>query len=255
MDALVLAGGLASAELAAHSGINDRALIELEGETMIARVFDALLATRGIGKIAVVANPEALEAIAREARFSNVLPVASGGRMVDNLSRGIAALGSASAQVLVCTCDVPLVKASSFEEFVEAAASRHLELAYPVVRRATCEAAFPGGKRTYGRLMDGDFTGGNAVIVPTRIISQVGVLVDAAYNARKNPLGLAKMLGPAFVVKFASKRLSIADVEARASRVLGCRAGAVETKDAAIAFDVDKPEDLQVAARFLAPKN
>lgn len=249
MDALVLAGGLAPPELAAKSGASDRALIELEGETMIARVLRALQATRGIETVAAVANPDALASIAKDDAFADVLPLAAGGRMVDNLTRGIGALSS--PQVLVCTCDVPLVSSASFEEFVQAAASRDLELAYPVVRRAACEAMFPGGRRTYAHLADGDLTGGNAVIVPRRIISQVGVLVDAAYNARKNPLGLAKLLGPAFVVRFAAKRLTVADVEARASRVLSCRAGAVEMQNAAIAFDVDKPEDLEIAARFL----
>jgi hypothetical protein len=65
-------------------------------------------------------------------------------------------------------------------------------------------------------------------------------------------MALAKILGPAFVMKFLSKRLSIAEVELKASRVLDCRAGAVEMQDASIAFDVDKPGDLDVARRVLS---
>lgn len=213
---------------------------------MVARVLDALRATKSMQQIAVVGGTETLQSL------SGVVAVEAGGRMVDNLQRGLAATSSES--VLVCTCDIPLVTAATFDEFLRLATARHLELAYPIVRRATSEAAFPGGQRTYARLSDGEFTGGNAVVVPRRIIGPVLELIDAAYNARKNPMALAKILGPAFVMKFLSKRLSIAEVELKASRVLSCRAGAVEMQDAAIAFDVDKPADLDVTRRVLSAR-
>jgi CTP:molybdopterin cytidylyltransferase MocA len=197
-------------------------------------------------QIGVVGSAETLGAV------TGVVAVEAGGRMVDNLQRGLAATSSES--VIVCTCDIPLVTAVTFESFVQLATARHLELAYPIVRRVTSEAAFPGGQRTYARLSDGEFTGGNAIIVPRRIVGQVVELIDVAYNARKNPMALAKILGPAFVMKFLSKRLSIAEVELKAGRVLNCRAGAVEMTDAAIAFDVDKPGDLEVARNALSAR-
>lgn len=251
MDALVLAGGAAPPELAAATGCTDRALIEIGGQTMLGRVLAALRATPGVERIAVVGNPAALgldiEAV-REA-----MHVAAGGRMVDNLTRGMEALclEAASPRVLVCTCDIPLVTPAALQELMAEARRRDLELAYPIVSRAVCEAAFPGGRRTFAPLRDGEFTGGNAVIVPGHIIGRVGALVDAAYNARKNPLALARILGPAFLGKFLGKRLAVAEIERKATQVLGCRAGAVEMRDATIAFDVDKPDDLRVAARAL----
>jgi GTP:adenosylcobinamide-phosphate guanylyltransferase len=246
MDALILAGGPAPPELCTATGCTDRALIPLEGQPMVTRVLDALRATSGMEQIAVVGGADTLQAV------SGVVAVEAGGLMVDNLQRGLAATSSAS--VMVCTCDIPLATAATFEELVRLATARHLELAYPIVRRAVSEAAFPGGQRTYARLSDGEFTGGNAVVVPRRIIGQVIELIDVAYNARKNPMALAKILGPAFVMKFLSKRLSIAEVELKASRVLDCRAGAVVMQDAAIAFDVDKPADLDVARRVFGAR-
>ncbi len=243
MDALVLAGGAAPPDLTAQTGCADRALIEIAGQPMLCHVLAALRDTAGIERVAVVGNPAAL------ALDAQVLGVAAGGRMVDNLTRGIEALKSPS--VLVCTCDLPLVTSAALEAMLEATRRRELELAYPIVRRAVCQAAFPDGRRTYATLRDGEFTGGNAVIVPGHIIGQVGALIDAAYNARKNPLALAKILGPAFLAKFLSKRLTVAEVERKATQVAGCRAGAVEMQDASIAFDVDKPDDLRVAARVL----
>ena len=243
MDALVLAGGYASPELAEATGCTDRALIPIEGRPMIAHVLAALRATPAIERIAVVGH-EATLAIA-----ADVVPVPAQDRMVDNLTAGLSTLGA--ERVLVCTCDIPLVTSASFEALLARAAACELEMVYPVVRRTTCEAACPTGKRTYATLRDGEFTGGNAVLVPGRAIGNITRLVDAAYNARKNPLGLAKLLGTGFLIKFLSKRLTIAEIERKAVQLLGCRAGAVEMRDAAIAFDVDKLSDLRVAEQVL----
>jgi hypothetical protein len=76
-------------------------------------------------------------------------------------------------------------------------------------------------------------------------------VIDAAYQARKNPLAIARILGLKFVFKAMAKKLSILDLERKMSQVLKCRAGAVEMNDAAIAFDVDKPEDFQLAQTAL----
>ena len=46
----------------------------------------------------------------------------------------------------------------------------------------------------------------------------------------------------------------MSEAENKVSRLLECRAGRVEVPDATIAFDVDKPEDLQVAEDFLAAR-
>jgi GTP:adenosylcobinamide-phosphate guanylyltransferase len=188
MDALILAGGPAPPELCTATGCPDRALIPLLDQPMVARVLDALRATPGMEKIAVVGSAEALAAV------SGVLPVQAGGRMVDNLQRGLAATSSES--VIVCTCDIPLVTGATFEAFVRLATARHLELAYPIVRRAISEAAYPGGHRTYARLSDGEFTGGNAVIVPRRVIADVVELIDVAYNARKTRWRWRRFLAP-----------------------------------------------------------
>jgi GTP:adenosylcobinamide-phosphate guanylyltransferase len=250
MQALILAGGAAPPELAAATNCSERALIEIGGQPMIVRVLEALRGTSQIDEIAVVGAESTLQA-ARDAQ-SGVTQIAAAGRMVDNLTRGLQALSSPA--VLVCTCDIPFATPATFDELLRRAAERKLELAYPIVRRATSEAAFPHGERTYAKLLDGEWTGGNAVLIPRHIIGRASALIDAAYNARKNPLALARILGPGFLMKLLSKRLSIAETESKAGQVLGCHAGAVEMQDAAIAFDVDKPDDLRMVQSVLAPR-
>lgn len=250
-SALILAGGGAPPELTEATGQIERALIPVGSSPMLAHVISALLETRGIERVAVVGSPEVLEAAAQEA---HVIAVPAGERMVDNLKAGVLALqgkGHGDGGVLVCTCDIPLIHRETIEKLLDGATARELDIAYPIVRRATCEAAFPGGQRTYARLGDGEFTGGNAVVFPARILGDIVSLVDTAYNARKNPAALARMLGVGLMLKFATRRLTIADVEKRAGQILKCAAGAVEMRDATIAFDVDKAADLTVVREKL----
>ena len=145
--------------------------------------------------------------------------------------------------------------AQTFTSFLEKARVRNLEIAYPIVTRNACETAFPDGARTYTKLGGVDVTGVNCALIPTRIAPNVTDLLETAYNARKNPLALSKMLGPGLLWKFFSKKLTIEDVEQHASRVLDCRVGAVECDDATIAFDVDKLSQLQSGEKYLQARN
>ena len=254
MDALILAGGGAPLDLQNVTGCDDRAAIPLAGVPLILRVLAALQATPEIENIAAVCGPAARALLI--AKSGEVRCEEADGKMIDNLRRGLAL--TRSEQVLVCTCDIPLVSGATFSRVLAEAARRKLEVAYPVVTRAACEAAFPGGKRTYAKLRGEEYTGGNAVLVPRALIERATPLIDAAYNARKNPLALAKLLGPVFIARFAAKKLGIEDIEKKLSAVLGCSAGAIvlrEADDAAIAFDIDKAADLEVAARVLEATN
>lgn len=251
MDALILAGGGAPLDLENVTGCDDRASIPLGGAPLILRVLAALQGTPEIDNVAAICSPMARALI--NAKSGEVRCEDAHGKMIDNLRRGLTL--TSSEQVLVCTCDIPLVKSETFSRVLAEAARRNLEVAYPVVTRAASEAAFPGGTRTYATLRGEEYTGGNAVIVPRGLIERATPLIDAAYNARKNPLALAKLLGPIFIARFAAKKLGIEDIEKKLSGVLNCSAGAIvlrDADDAAIAFDIDKVADLEAAARVLA---
>jgi len=238
--ALILAGGESSPELFAATNQKDRALIPVGGAPMIARVIQALRGVAAIEHIAVVGSSAVLEAV----KAADIIAVAATSRMVENLATGTETLrnsGVLSHGILACSCDIPLVTSATFEELLKGACD--LELAYPIVSRSVCQTAFPGGKRTYAKLDGEEWTGGNAFVLPSRILNEIVTLTDAAYQSRKNPAKLAGMLGANLMWKFATKKLRIADVEMRASKILSCRAGAVVMRDASIAFDVDKLSD------------
>ena len=221
----------------------ERALISIEGRTLLECVLDSLREVPTITRIICVATPGALASLG-----DDIVGIAAGDKMTQNLFLG--AREAKSERILIVTADVPLATGRTWMQFLDGAAVNLLDAAYPIVSKAAIEARFPGGKRTYTTLAEGTFTGGNAFLLPKNRLEPLEKLIDRAYAGRKNPLVLARMLGARFIFRFLTRQLTIGEVEAKISALLGCRGGAVIVPDAAIAFDIDKAQDLEVA-RFI----
>jgi GTP:adenosylcobinamide-phosphate guanylyltransferase len=244
MDTVVLAGGRDRGELAAATGISYRPLLDIGGQPVIARLLTALHASDRVGRIAVVA-PEPVLAAAAEHHAD--LRVPSGDSFIANLLAGVDAL--ASPYVLIVTGDLPLLTTAGVDEFIDRSLAAEAEITYPIIPKEVCEARFPGGKRTWVRLRDGVFTGGNAVTLTRDFANRSRALIAGLYASRKNPLKLASVLGFGFVIGLLRGRLTLADIERRASTIVGGRAKAVICSHPELGFDIDKLSDLQTARR------
>jgi CTP:molybdopterin cytidylyltransferase MocA len=256
--AVVLAGGDRDDRLAATVGAASKALVPLRDVPMGAYVAQALRASGVVDHVIWVG---ATDTVIR--RLVDVeLP--SGQRMVDSLSIGLgAALGWAAdlgrgsqpgaraddteapapePRLLVVTADLPWWDAEGVEAFVRHAPA--VDLVYPVVREADALARFPEQKRTYARIRDGRFTGGNAILITPRAVTRLLPVVDAAFNARKQPWALARIVGFGTLLGLLTGTVRLSAIEARIERLLGVTARAFITSDAAIAADVDDPAHL-----------
>lgn len=249
-QAVVLGGGDPNDPFAAAHGVPVKALIDLDGRPMAAWVLEAL---RRSGRVARVAYVGPLGPGMRELVD---VPLADTGGLLSNLEAGVEALRPAGGgRVLVVTADVPLLTAGMLRDLLDAAdrEAPGADLVYPVVRREDCEAAFPGVKRTYARLRDGTFTGGNVFLLDPRLVREPRL--RAVWAQRKNPLGLARLIGWGTLAGLLTGRLTVAALEARVSRLLGARARALVTPHAAVGTDVDKDGDLDLARRHLAGRS
>ena len=228
----------------------ERALIPVGGQPLLGRVVRAVAEIEAVTRIVCVTTPAALQQLPAAVGAVEVAGLPSGDKLTANLLTG--ARAAQSEQILIVTGDGPLATGQTYAQFLQGAAVNQLEAAYAVVREDQMEAQFPGAARTYARFSDGAFSGGNAFLVPRARLETLEALIETAFAARKNPRGLARLLGWGFIFKALTRRLAVGEAEAKVSRLLNCRAGRVEVADATIAFDVDKPEDLALAEKFLA---
>ena len=236
VDAVILAGG--DGEVIDPSQ-RFKGLVEVAGKPLVEWVVDAFRAAESINEIAVVI-PTA-EGLGSWVDKVDKL-VVSDRDFMDNALAGTAAFRD-DRPVVVTTGDLPLLTGPAVDEFVLAALETGAEFVYPLVRKETIEAAYPGAERTYFKLKSGRFTGGNAMLVDPKLLPAARELGQRLFNDRKNAVALVRTAGVGFVVKFVLGRLVPEDLAGKIRDLLGGTGAAVVLDDASIAMDVDKPSD------------
>ncbi len=244
---VILAGGEAKRDIQAASGQKNRSMIEVMGKTMLRHVVDALVVADASSPIVVMGNLPV---------SSQYTVVEDQGGFVENLFGGLNYFAG-SEFVLISTADLPYLTGSSVTEFVtealRCAAETESALLFPVVPVSDCYARFPGVKRTSLRLKEGEFTGGNLMLVRPSLILAQKKRISEAYAARKSPLKLAVILGLGTLIrlilsqKVSPNYLDIPTLESKVSAVMGGRANAVICSHPELATDLDRLSDFEAA--------
>jgi GTP:adenosylcobinamide-phosphate guanylyltransferase len=244
VDAVVLAGGDGEVVDPAQ---RLKGLVPVGGRPLVEWVVRALRAAESVDEIAVV-----MPAVGNLGGWVDVVDtlVASDGAFMDNVLAGAAAVRG-DRPVLIATGDLPLLTGAAVEEFVESGLETGARFVYPLVRRETVEAAYPGAQRSYFRLKGGRFTGGNAMLVDPNLLPAARELGQRLFDERKDAVALVREAGFGFVAKFLLGRLAPDDLGDKIRELLGGTGAAVVLHDASIAMDVDKPSDLRLVEQVM----
>lgn len=245
IDAVVLAGRRNEGELRSVSDAQWEALIDIAGTPMTGWVLRALREVPGIDRIVVV-GPEDLQS---ELRQEDAL-VTPGETLLESASSGAAATRPGS-KVLFVTGDVAMLTEEAVSEFLERSEGISAEAWYPIVTRARVEADFSGNRRTYVRMREGTFTGGNLLLLAPGVWERGIGQAQRLIAMRKQPLRLAAMIGINFVLRLVIGRATIADAEERFSRLLGMQVRAVESSHPEVGVDIDHPSDVPYGEQTL----
>jgi hypothetical protein len=212
------------------------------GRPLVVRVVDALRASAEVDRVVVVGPVAPLREILGQG--TDVVP--EQGSMMANVEAALASLGAVS-QVMAVAADLPLLTPGVVSGFLDRCTDA-ADFYYPIVPQAVVEQRYPGIRKTFVNLADGTFCGGSILVFDPAVIDRIRPFVERLIQARKKPWLMAQLFGWATVMKFASGRLTIAEVEARAREVVGIRGRAVivETPELALDVDADRPENLAV---------
>lgn len=236
--AIVLAGGGRDDPLAAHFGAAAKALVPFKGRPLAAYVLEALRHSQGVNEIVFVG----LESPLLSPFACRRAP--PGAHLVESLKNGVeAALKLSPQRLLVVSADLPWLTSEAVDAVVRMAPEA--AFVYPIIPQRAAKRQFPGQKRTYAKLQEGRFTGGNLMLLTPGITASLLPFVERVYRARKNPLALAGLVGPGTLLKFVTGRLGLAALEQRVSKLIGGSARALITEHACIGADVDRPEQLE----------
>lgn len=252
VHAVVLAGGTKEDEWARRHGVNNKAFLPINDLPMIAYVVAALQECPRIDQIIVVGPVDALSSLLPADGRIRFLP--EQGDIVDNVLAAVEELPR-NHKVLVCTSDIPMLTPEALSSLIDAVDERDADFYYPIINRIDCEKRYPGVKRTYVKLKNGSFTGGNVIIVNPEQALPLAQVFRRLVAERKNPVRMLLTFGlPGiiFIIRLALGLLSVRELEQRLSRILDIRGVAIYCTYPEIGTDVDKDSDLELARRVLA---
>lgn len=238
-NVLILAGSRGGIDpVAAYAGVAHKALIEIGGRTMLARVVDALRAA-GAARI-LVSTADAL--VRREALALGTEPVAAEAGPSASAASGFALAG---APLLLTTADHALLRPEWITTFLDEVPGE-TDVAVLLARRETIERDAPTTRRTYLRFADGHWSGCNLFWLATPAANAALDLWQQVERDRKRPWRIVRRLGVKPLARYAIGRLTLAAALADIGGRVGVRAHMVESPFGLAAVDVDKPGDLDL---------
>lgn len=249
IDVLLPAGGRISGEFAEEAGVDVKALISIDGRTVLERTLDAVRAT-GFVRRAIVIGPCEIADHPCASAADAVLPE-GGDSGPANILKGIEWLhetdGRCADRVLILTTDLPFLTPDAIAAFVDSCPS-DVDLCAPLVSRSAFEDRFPGSDNEYVKLADGSWTMGCGFLVNPEAIQANRGHIEGVFAARKSQIGMARLLGLGFIVRFLMGRLTIAHIEQRCTQMLGCSGKAIAKSPPELAFDMDQVGEYRYAA-------
>ncbi|MBQ7524957.1 MAG: nucleotidyltransferase family protein [Abditibacteriota bacterium] len=245
VTAVILAG--AKADFGEDTTIS-RAMIPLGGDTMIGHITKALKASPSVGKIIAVGD-------VADGNIDEI--ISPGDSLFANLLKGAEAVPE--GDILILTCDIPLITSEGAEHFLAEAAGKGFDFAVPIISKEDCMAKYTQFKRTYLRIAEGTFTLGNIMMISKDFITNRRKTIEDTYNARKNPVKLARVLGFNVLARLILGAvfpglLKTASLENMFGKMLGAKVKAVVSPYAEIGEDIDKQSDLDAVRAVFAER-
>ena len=241
--ALVLAGSRGGIDpVAAYAGVSHKGLVELGGETLLARVLGALTAA-GATRIAVSTEDDILAGHLP----AGVERIASTPSPSLSVREAAEALGT---PLLVTTVDHGLLQPQWVRQFLDNVPA-DADIAVLMAPEGVVREAAPGTKRTYLRFRDRRYSSCNLFLLRTpRALAAVDLWRRVEAH-RKQPLRMAMVIGPRMLLGYALGLLTLDAAVALIGRRVGLKAAAVLTPYGLAAVDVDKPSDLDLVREIV----
>lgn len=239
MRAVITAGGLVDGEFAEAIGSRVKALAPFGARTLLDVVLDAC-AGAGIANVAVIGGSEVRAHLAGRDGVRTI------DAAVDGATNVLRALDAWPGERFVyLTSDMPFATPGALRDLI--GRSEPYALCMALAGADAYEARFPGAPAHSVTLSGERIANGNAFVIAPAAVEPARGFATKVFDARKSLLKLALLLGPSMCVRFATKRLSLADLEAYGRRRLGVAVGALRDCDPGLCYDVDSLDDYRYA--------
>jgi len=246
-NALILAGTQEKGPLEIEENIDNKALIMINNKPIIEYIVDALNNSENIDRILVVGPKNKLHPYIGK-KVEEILN--SGKSILENMEIGLNYFNSTD-NLLLLASDIPLITPEAIDEFLRICTKRKAQIGYPMITKENIVKKYPETKRTYIKMKEGTFCGGNIAFFKPEVFFQNKKLIKELFDNRKDTWKYVKILGLKFILKFLFKTLTFEEIEKRVTDVLGYNSIAAEISYPEIMIDLDKTSDLKLIRKCL----
>lgn len=255
MDCVITAGGVPGPEdpLFPYTQGKTKALLDMNGRTMLERVIDALQDSHYIDDIVVVG-------LGSDMGMSFKRPVhhiPDQGNLIGNGLAGFRWLcerKSGIGHILFSSADVPQITGAIVDQFMQSCEPFDRYMYYNFVTKEVMETRFPDSRRTFVKLKGAQVAGGDMAIMHADLLETHIELWQALSQGRKHAWQLARVVGFRFLVKFLLRQIGFAEIEETAARILARPVQIIVNPNAEIAMDADKPYQVDLLRSDLSKR-
>jgi GTP:adenosylcobinamide-phosphate guanylyltransferase len=226
-NAFILAGTKKKGPLEIAENVNNKALIMIDSKPMIEHVVDVLNNSENIDQILVVGPKKELHPYIGKKVKEILNP---GNSILENMEIGLNYFNS-DDNLLLLTSDIPLITPGAIDEFLEICTKRKAYIGYPIITKENIVKKYPDTERTYIKMKEGIFCGGNIVFFKPDVFFQNKRLIEELFENRKATWKYAKILGITDILDYNSVAVVVSYPE--------------------IMIDLDKPSDLKLIRKCL----
>jgi hypothetical protein len=126
-----------------------------------------------------------------------------------------------------------------------------VDLCYSIVDKKVNDLKYPEVRRTYARLWEGQFTGGNVFYFNPAVTDKCKDFVEKMLEYRKSPTKMARVLGFGFLLRLALGILTINAIQRKCESLLGIKGAAIISPYPEIGNDVDRLSDLEYIEKYM----
>ena len=240
-----------SSELTSVAGVPVKSKIPLLGKPMVLWVAEALLNSKYVDHLIVVGMKKENSPLPEN---YPVTYIPMGGSLSDKIieaSKYVVKNYPEEKRVLICASDIPLLKPEMVDWFVEACGDHSADFYFSVIEKESTQEKFPGSGRSFQKMKDGYFAGGDLSMINPMVAIEKEDMVRKLASNRKNFIKQVWAVDKIALIKWLLGRLDTKQAERIASKALGIKAKLVISKYPEIGMDVDKVKQLYIVKQKL----
>ena len=242
----VVAAGARAHPSLGEMGIERVPLLKRGGRTLLENTCASLLEGARVGRVLVLAPDEV-----PLPSLPSVYRAPYSGKLIADLFH---ILRESTEDFLVLSSgDLPLLNAQTVAEVCAAGERRQADFVYPVADLSQLKAQYPQADKTSWRIGGKRITGGNVFWFRRLWLLELEPLIESIFARRKNPLALAQLFGPWFLLRVLLGWADLSYLERKLGSLAEGRLCAELLPCPELVLDLDRADDLPVFEPFLDP--